>query len=261
MIEKPELISLKDYSWLSKQKIAGRCISNIFDAVEKFIKTEKNISLKDIENLALKYFPQYDCTPTFLNYLGFPSSICISVNKQLVHGIVTDYILQPGDIVSVDIGATYNGAIADAARTWIFGQTKDPRHEMLIASCKKALKEAISVVKVGNRLGSIGHVISKAATSSGFGVITEYGGHGLDYNTPHCSPFVENKQRPDFGIRFANGLSIAIEPMFVIGSTKTTVSKDDGWTVYTQDIGVHFEDTVTLFDNETHLITGFKGDS
>ena len=83
----------------------------------------------------------------------------------------------------------------------------------------------------------------------------------IRYNKNGAPYFVENKQRPDFGIRFANGLSIAIEPMFVIGSTKTTVSKDDGWTVYTQDIGVHFEDTVTLFDNETHLITGFKGDS
>jgi methionyl aminopeptidase len=255
MIEKPELVILVDGIWLKRQKIAGRCIRNIFKEIELLLLSGGTISLKDLETLSLKYIDLYGCTPTFLNYKGFPSAICTSVNNQLVHGIVTDYILKSGDVVSVDIGVTYEGAIADAARTWIFGEPKTSQHVSLINSCKRALKEAVSSIGVGKQLGVIGNAISKVAAATGFNVITDYGGHGLYYNTPHCSPFVENRQKPNVGIRMVNGLSIAIEPMFVIGDTRTTVSKEDKWTVYTKDIGVHFEDTVTLFDDELHLIT------
>src|SRR5271157_716053 len=134
-----ELIILKDYKWLERQKHAGRCIFNIFKDVGDLLK-EDNISLKDIENFCLPIIKHYDCAPTFLGYRGFPSAICTSVNNQLVHGIATDYILQEGDLITVDLGTTFEGAIADAARSWIYKKAKTPQHIRLLEATRTALE-------------------------------------------------------------------------------------------------------------------------
>ena len=255
-----ELVILKDQFWLENQIHAGKCICDIFKKCSYAISNIDNLSLIDLEKIAIWTLKEYNCTATFLNYDGFPSAICASVNKALVHGIVTDYVLQPGDVVSVDVGATYNGAIADAARTWIYGPAKCKQHEELLKVCQLALKAGQDAVRVGNRLGSIGNAINKVVSKSGFGLITEYGGHGMNLNTPHAQPFVANKQAPNSGIRITNGLSIAIEPMAVIGSSKTKVGTD-GNTVFTNDIGCHFENSVTVMEDAVYIITEIEGQS
>lgn len=255
-----QYITLKDEQWLQRQQYAGHCSSNILKEVGKTIlESVPKLSLKDLEQITYDYCKSNNCTPTFLNYSGFPSAACISVNNQLVHGIVIDYVLQPGDVISYDVGTTYEGAIADAARTWIYGKPKCSEHMRLVDEGYKTLLEAQKHVKIGNRLGVIGNAIYKYASRQGFGVVCNYGGHGLDYNNPHTDPFVANKQQPNEGIRMVNGLSIAIEPMLTIGETKTKLS-EDGWTVSTTDVGCHFENSITIWDDKVHIITEIENE-
>jgi methionyl aminopeptidase len=255
-----ELIELKDEKWLQKQTIAGKCVASILKESENLIKNNTpNLSLIDIEQVALNKMKEFGCTPTFLNYHGFPSAICSSVNKQLVHGVVTDYVLKSGDVVSIDLGATFEGAIADAARTWIYGEPKEEKHVRLLKSGKEALEAGMGAVKVGNQLGNIGYAIHSYVKNTEFGSVIDYGGHGISYNMPHADPFVANKQAKNSGIRMVNGLSIAIEPMLVIGSSKTKVGKD-GHTIYTDDIGCHFENSVTLFEDKAIIMTDYNSE-
>jgi methionyl aminopeptidase len=249
------LIVLKDELWLKRQKRAGRCVANILKECGNLIKaTTPNLSLKDLEQLTYLYTRSMDCTPTFLNYKGFPGAACISVNKQLVHGIPTDYILQDGDIVSVDLGATFEGAIADAARTWIYGNPKSPEHVRLLKVGREALDNGVKAVKVGARLGEIGYAIHNTVKNSGFNSIVQYGGHHLSYNQPHADCFISNKSDKNSGNRIQNGEAMAIEPMVVMGEPLTSVL-NDGWTVVTPGLGCHFENSVTVFDNKVYIIT------
>ena len=250
-----ELIVLKDAAWLERQKHAGLCVANILKECGNTIEAgTANLSLKDLEQIAYKYFKIYNCIPTFLNYDGFPNAICTSVNEDVVHGIVTDYILQPGDVVSVDVGATFEGAIGDAARTWIYGEPKNNLHVELLNAGKKALKAGQEAVKIGNRIGAIGFAINKAVCHTRFKCITNYGGHGLEYNKPHTDPFVANKQAQNEGAHIVPGLSIAIEPMLVIGSPRTKI-KEDGFTVKVDSISCHFENSITVMEDGIHIIT------
>lgn len=255
------LIILKDELWLKRQKYAGRCVATILKECGKLIKNNTpNLSLKDLEQLTYLYTKSMDCTPTFLNYKGFPGAACISVNKQLVHGIPTNYILQDGDIVSVDLGATFEGAIADAARTWIYGTPKSPEHVRLLKIGREALDNGVKAVKVGNRLGEIGYAIHNTVKNSGFNSVISYGGHHLDYGKAHAETFIPNKAEKNFGNRIQNGESMAIEPMIVMGENSTSVL-DDGWTVITPGFGCHFENSVTVFNDEVHIITEIQNEN
>lgn len=250
------LVKLKDNEWFDKQKIAGQCVARCLQTSKELIEAHTtNLSLKQIEDECLKIMLSMKCTPTFLGYKGFPGAICTSVNTQLVHGIPSNYILQDGDVVKVDLGATYEGVIADAAITTIYGPPKDKLHIELIDTCRKALDNAIAMVSVGKRLGVIGAAIHYTNKSTRFGLITEYGGHGIDMNTPHAPPFVKNKSTSQEGIRIQPGLSIAIEPMLVIGDPKTQVSSIDNWTVSTPGIGAHFEHSIFVGKDQVHIMT------
>ena len=249
------LITLKDDEWLNRQLFAGKVVFSILRECENYL-INNNVSLKDLENIAVEILNKNNCSATFLNYKGFPSAICASVNKQLVHGVVTDYVLQPGDLISVDLGATFEGAIADSAYTWIYKEPKNKLHVELVKAGKRALEEGIKAVKIGNKLGAIGKSISKYVGTTGFGLVTNYGGHGIDYDSPHAAPFVSNKADSSDGIEIVNGLSIAIEPMLVIGVPTTFPPSKDNWTVMTKDIGCHFEHSVTVMHDKVYVITG-----
>lgn len=248
------LIDLKDNSWLEKQRIAGKIAAKTLVMLETLVSEKTNKSLIELNNLAEEYILQSGGKPTFKGYKGFPSGVCISVNKQLVHGIPTDYFLQDGDVVSFDLGVTFEGAIADSAITCIYGNPKHESHIKLINATNEALMAGINSIAVGKRLGVIGNSISKCAKSHGFGIITQYGGHGLTWDTPHASPFVENKSELESGIRIQPGLAIAIEPMLVIGSTETR-TLSDGWTVVTNDIGAHAEHSIFVHEDRVEIIT------
>jgi len=219
--------------------------------------TEEKItrSLTELNQLAEDLIAKADGIPTFKGYKGFPAGVCISVNKQLVHGIPTDYLLQEGDVVSFDLGVTIGGAIADTAITCIYGQAKSDQHVKLILATELALMKGIQAIKVGNRLGCIGEAIYKSARGNNFSIVNNYGGHGLDWNMPHASPFVANKSTANEGIRIQPGLAIAIEPMLVIGSSAATTTGDDGWTVSTPEIGAHFEHSVFVHEDRVEIIT------
>jgi methionyl aminopeptidase len=248
--------TLKDDKYLYNQRIAGRCVSAILKSCELKIKNEKNINLKDFEETARLQFKAFDCIPTFLNYKGFPSLICTSVNKQMVHGTVKDYLLQPGDVVTVDLGATYNGSIADAARTWIYGEPKEKQHVEMVNVCHNSLKEAINNIKVGSKIGSIGNSIFKYVKDSGFSLITQYGGHGIGID-PHEEPFISNKDNKENGITIRNGMTFAIEPILIIGKDTSTRVSDDGWTVIGNNISCHFEDTLFIKNNSVYNLTEY----
>ena len=248
--------TLKDDKYFYNQRIAGRCVSAILKQCELKIKSQNNINLRDLEETARLQFKAFDCIPTFFNYKGFPSLICTSVNKEMVHGTVKDYVLQPGDVITVDLGATYNGSIADAARTWIYKEPKLKQHVEMINVCEAALKESIKNIKVGNKFGSIGFSIFKTVQNSGFGLVTQYGGHGIGID-PHEEPFISNKDSKENGIIIRNGMTFAIEPILTIGQDTSTRISNDGWTVLGNDISCHFEDTVFVHDNKIYNLTEY----
>lgn len=250
------LVNLKGAEWLRRQKIAGRVVSGVLRNFANMMKGEASMSIKDIEAMAKSYLDKADCEPTFFGYKGFPGVICASVNKEMVHGIPTDYRLKPGDIVTVDLGATFEGAIADAAFTAIYGKAKDPKHSEMLILCQKALNNAVDAIEVGKHLGVIGSTIHKTVKNSSFGLITDYGGHGIDEDTLHTVPFVANKCRETDGIIMRPGLSIAIEPMLVLGKNTNWRIQKDKWTVVTKELSCHFEHSVTIdTDGKVHIIT------
>lgn len=258
------LILLKNEVWLQKQRIAGKCVGRILKTLHTMITGKiPNLTPKNLEEEAVKQLIASDCTPTFFNYKGFPGKICVSVNKELVHGIPSNIPLQEGDVVKFDLGATYQGVIADAASTAIYGQPKSMQHVELIQTCKKALTKAIESIVIGKQLGCIGFAIHKYVSSTQFGLITDYGGHGIcmtqtGEGIPHAPPFVCNKARPNEGIRIQSGLVLAIEPLLVLGkSTKTTVGTDK-WTVSCEDICAHTEATIFISNDGVEILTKWE---
>lgn len=248
-------IRLKDNKWLENQRVAGKCVAKILKAFTNTIKNTQNIIVKDLEFATSIYFEEFDCQPTFLNYKGFPAPLCISVNEILVHGIASDYKLQPGDKISMDVGATYKGAIADAATTVFFGDPPSEKAFNMVKLCKEALDCAIKAVEIDKQIGVVGNAINSLVKNSEFGLITEYGGHGIDTNIPHAPPFVMNKSRPSEGVRIQPGFTFAIEPMLVLTKDTTTEILSDGWSVKTKTVGAHFEHTVFVTENGVEVIT------
>lgn len=251
-------IKLKNQDWLDKQRVAGRIAATALKKLESYVEGKTFHSTLVLSRVIEQFILDQGGTPTFKGYKGFPEAVCISVNKELVHGIPKDQVLDDGDIVSFDLGVTYQGAIADTAITCIFGKPKSDAHVKLVKATEESLMKGIQAIQVGNRLGCIGNAISRCAKGHGFQVINHYGGHGLDWNVPHAAPFVENKSEPDKGIRIQPGLAIAIEPMLVPGSTSTRVL-DDGWTVVTNDIGAHFEHSIFVHPDRVEIITDRSG--
>jgi len=253
------LITLKDQKWLERQRIAGKIVAAALKELEGYCKSKTFHSMATLNDVIEKFIIKEGGIPTFKGYKktgqpDFPTGVCISINKALVHGIPDDTVLNDGDVVSFDLGVTYDGAIADSALTVIFGPPADPLHVSLVRATEEALMQGIKAVAVGKRLGCIGHAISKYTKSKGFGLVNNYGGHGLDWNVPHAAPFVANKSEPTEGIRIQPGLSIAIEPMLTIGEP-TTRTLDDGWTIVTPGIGAHFEHSLFVHEDWVEVIT------
>jgi methionyl aminopeptidase len=251
-----DLIILHGDQWLRRQQRAGTVVSEVLRTFANHVKQHpEKLTLKELEQEAADIIAREGCTPTFKGYRGFPGAVCISVNEELVHGIPSDRELQEGDLITMDVGVTFEGAIGDAAFTCVYGERRDSSHVELLTACQTALQKAVQSVQLGKRIGTIGHVISKEARAKCYGVIVKYGGHGLGYDKPHAKPFVANQATPAQGVRIQPGMAIAIEPMFVMGSPATTV-KEDGWTVVTEGIGCHFEHSVTIGpDGQRHCIT------
>ena len=211
------MINIKTDQEIKLMKEAGRIVGKVHNELKAMIKP--GISLLELNDKAEEIIRKEGATPSFLGYHGFPATICSSVNEVLVHGIPNDYQLQDGDIVSIDVGAYKDGYHGDAAFTMCVGNVSKEA-ENLSKATKVALQRAIDMAKPGNTIGDIGNVIEKTAKEYGVKLTKEYIGHGIGKNL-HEEPAVPNYGNKGDGPTLKTGMTIAIEPMFIVGTSKT----------------------------------------
>ena len=194
--------------------------------------------------------------PSFLNYNGYPASICASINEVVIHGIPSDRVLKDGDIISIDVGAVKDGYHGDAARTFAVGKIS-PEAQRLIDVTRQSFFEGLKFARHGERLGSIQATIQKYVESNDFGIVRNYCGHGIGKQM-HENPEIPNYGSFGRGIRLAKGMTIAVEPMVTYGDYRTNTLKD-GWTVVTLDgsFAAHYENTILITDSEPELLTNY----
>ena len=212
------------------------------------------VSTKAIDRAVREFILSQDAKPSFLHYNGFPASSCISVNAVVIHGIPDGYLLQDGDIVSVDVGAYYKGFHGDCAATFPCG-TVSAEAEKLIQVTKQSFFEGIRFAKSGHRVSDISHAIQTYVESNGFSVVRSFVGHGVGAQL-HEEPEVPNFGSPGRGPRLLPGMTLAIEPMVNAGVFDVKVLKD-GWTTVTADgkLSAHYENTVCITDGEPEILT------
>ena len=209
-----------------------------------------------LDKIAYEFISDNKAVPAFLNYNGFPNSLCISVNSQVVHGIPGKYELKDGDIVSVDCGVIKNKFFGDSAYTFAIGEVK-PEVLNLLKVTKESLYKAIEMSVSGKRLGDIGDAVQSHAESHGFSVVRELVGHGIGQSL-HEAPEVPNYGKKGTGLKLQEGLVIAIEPMINLGK-KGIRQENDGWTIRTADNmpSAHFEHTVAIGKNKADILSSF----
>ena len=231
---------------------AGRIVAEILQILK--LKVQAGIKTKELDIIAETEVRKLGGIPSFKNYRGYPASLCVSINDEIVHGIPGQKVLQDGDIVSLDFGAIYNGFQGDAAITVGVGKIGSLARR-LIEATEGSLIEGIKYAKAGSRLGDISSAIQKYAEAKGFSVVREYTGHGIGRNM-HEEPLVPNYGFPGTGPLLKKGMTIALEPMLNVGGWKTTVDKDD-WTVRTLDrsLSAHFEHTIAITDGIAEVLT------
>lgn len=218
---------------------------------------EPGISTAALDKIADEFIRDHGAVPGFLNYAGFPKSVCISVNDVVVHGIPGDYILQEGDVVSIDIGAYKNGFHGDSCYTFEVGEV-DETVRKLLKITREALYKAIEVVKEGNRVGDIGYAVQSHSEQAGYGVVRELVGHGIGKDL-HESPEIPNFGRRGTGPKLQSGMCIAVEPMITLGKRFIT-QEDDGWTIRTRDNkpAAHFEHTMAVRKDKADILSDFS---
>lgn len=232
---------------------AGHITAVALDAVAKYIKV--GVSTYELDEIARDTIMSHNAKPAFLNYNGFPKSICVSVNDEIVHGIPSKKrILHDGDIVSIDIGAIFEGFVGDMANTYPVGNVSE-QARALIEITRKSFYEGIKYCKKDCKLYDISAAVQACAEGAGYGVVREYVGHGIGRQM-HEDPQVPNYGKPGSGPRLQKNMVLAIEPMINIG-TWETVQMKDGWTVKTADgsLSAHYEHTVAVTNGEPRILT------
>jgi methionyl aminopeptidase len=248
-------VSIKTEHEIELMREAGRILALVHQQLGSEIRP--GISTLDIDRLGEEIIRSYGCEPSFLNYCGYPASICVSVNEEVVHGIPNaKRILQDGDIVSLDAGVIYKGYHSDAARTWGVGEIS-PEAQALIERTRESFFRGIKHATAGNHLYDISNAISDYAESFGYGVVYDLVGHGIG-SSLHEEPEVPNfRQRwPRRGIRLKAGMTLAVEPMINMGSPEV-LWMDDEWTVVTEDLSLsaHYENTILITDKEPEILS------
>ena len=213
------------------------------------------VSTGEVYRVAHDYIVRHGAIPTFLGYNGYPAASCISINDEVIHGIPSKKrIIRAGDIVSVDVGATFNGYVGDNAATFAAGEIS-PEAQRLCDTTRESLYEGIKAAVAGGRIGDIGSTIQRYCEERGFSVVREYTGHGVG-KAMHEDPSVPNFGTPGRGVRLLPGMTIAIEPMINMGGAGIR-QLPDGWTVKTKDgkLSAHFEHTVAITANGPVILT------
>ena len=247
------MITLKSKREIELLKEAGHIVYLTHQYLRPHIKA--GIKTKELDRLAEEFIRSKGATPSFKGYEGFPSTLCISINDEVVHGFPSDRVLQDGDIISIDIGACYKGYHGDSAWTYTVGEVSDDA-KYLLEHTEKALYEGIKQAKVGNRIGDISYAVEKYATEHNLGVVKELVGHGVGTSV-HESPDVPNYGTKGTGPKIRDGMVIAIEPMLTLGSPDIYV-EDNDWTVVTVDssLSAHFEHTIAITNEGVIILTG-----
>ncbi|MDY4813494.1 MAG: type I methionyl aminopeptidase [Ruminococcus sp.] len=247
------MVVIKSSRELQKMKDACRISANALVVAGKAV--EPGVSTLEIDTIVRKYIEKEGATPSFLGYGGFPASACISVNNVVIHGIPSKkQILKEGDIVSVDVGAFYDGFHGDNAYTFKCGKVS-AEAEALLKATEESLYEGIKQAKAGNRVGDIGSAVQKYVEDRSYSVVRDFVGHGVGAKL-HEEPSVPNYGTPGRGVRLIPGMTIAIEPMVNVGDYKVKVLSDE-WTTVTADgsLAAHFEHTVAITSDGPQIMT------
>jgi methionyl aminopeptidase len=247
------MIVLKTSRELKVMREAGRIAANALKIAGAAVKP--GVSTWEIDHVAHNYIVEQGAVPTFLGYGGFPASACVSVNNVIIHGIPSkSHIIKEGDIVSIDVGATYKGFVGDNAWTFPCGKVS-PEAQAIMDATKNSLFEGIKAAKAGARLGDVGSAIQKYAEARGYSVVREYVGHGVGAKM-HEDPSVPNYGTPGRGVRLLPGMTIAIEPMVNQG-VKEVKTLSDGWTTVTADgkLSAHFEKSIAITADGPVILT------
>ena len=246
-------ISIKSAREIELMAEAGRILEIVHEEMRKALRP--GMTTKDIDRLGEEVIRSYGCTPSFLNYNGYPASICVSVNDEVVHGIPTDKrIIQEGDIVSLDAGVIYKGYHSDAAKTHGIGEISSEAKK-LIQVTEESFFEGMKYAKEGNYLYEISAAIGNYANAHGYGVVRDLCGHGIGTQL-HEAPEVPNYEMNRKGVKLRRGMTLAIEPMINMGTWEVDWLDDD-WTVVTRDgsLSAHYENTVLITENGPVLLT------
>jgi methionyl aminopeptidase len=246
------MILLKSLQEIGKMEVANRIVAEILEGVKE--KVQPGIETRELDELAEEMCRQRRVKPAFKGYRGYPRSICVSVNEEVVHGIPGPRCLKAGDLVSLDFGVKYEGYYGDAAITVGVGEVGE-KAQALMAATEESLYAGIAQVKAGKRLSDISHAVQNVVEGAGFGVIREFVGHGIGRSL-HEDPQIPNFGPPDRGPAMQVGMTFAIEPMTSMGSWQVRILKD-GWTAITQDgsWAAHFEHSVALTENGVLILS------
>ena len=246
-------IEIKSTREIELMTESGRILEIVHKELEKVLRP--GMSTLDIDRLGEEIIRSYNCIPSFLNYNGYPASICVSVNEEVVHGIPrSKRILKDGDVVSLDAGVIYKGYHSDAARTHGIGEISKEAKK-LIEVTRQSFFEGIKYAKEGNHLFDISNAIGTYAESFGYGVVRDLCGHGVGTKL-HESPQIPNYVMNRRGVKLKAGMTLAIEPMINMGTWEVDWL-DDEWTVVSRDrsVSAHYENTVLITDGEPRLLT------
>lgn len=247
------MIVLKTTRELALMKQACRISAQALKVAGEAVKP--GVTTDEIDKIAYDFIKSQGAEPNFLNLYGFPATACISINEEVIHGIPSkNRVLKSGDIVSIDLGAKYQGYNGDNAATFACGEISDEAKRLLEVT-KESLNKAIEVAQVGNKIGDIGHAVQTYCEERGYGVVREYTGHGIG-KALHEDPSVPNYGAAGRGVRLLAGMTIAIEPMINQG-TAAIKQLNDGWTIVTKDkkLSAHFEHTVAITNDGPVILT------
>ena len=247
------MITIKNKEQIAKMRDAGKIVAEVLALMEEHV--APGVSTWELDEIAENHIRKSGAVPTFLGYGGFPASICASINEEVVHGIPkTQRILNEGDIISIDVGATFRGYVGDAARTFPVGQISD-ENARLIEVTRRSFYEGLAQAVQGNRLGDISHAIQRYVERNGYSVIRDLVGHGVGEQM-HEDPLVPNFGKKGRGIKLSAGLTIAVEPMVAAGSYALEQLADN-WTYVTKDrsMTAHYENTFAITDGEPEILT------
>ncbi|HUT67341.1 MAG TPA: type I methionyl aminopeptidase [Dehalococcoidales bacterium] len=251
-------IIIKSDEEIAAMRQAGRIVAEILEILSEQIKP--GMKTKELDIIAVRELERLGAGSSFKNYRGYPATVCVSVNNEIVHGIPGDKVLKEGDIVSLDFGAVYHGFHGDAAVTVPVGEVS-PAAKRLIETTRDALEQGIAAACAGAKLGDVSAAIQKYAESKGYSVVRVYTGHGIGRKL-HEDPQIPNCTEPPYGLQpgtgpvLKKGMTLALEPMLNVGDWHT-MEADDHWTVLTADgsLSAHFEHTIAIDNNEPEVLT------